>query len=118
MRAPLHARQHALMTTTASATAFLTRLLPEPRAFAIRLWDGTLMPSTGEAKLTIVINSAGALRRMFRAPVEMSLGEAYLRGDFDLEGEVWRAGPALEASRLAVAAPGEMLALARLWLQL
>lgn len=97
---------------------FLTRLLPEPRSFEIRLWDGTIIPATAESKLTIVIEGPGSLRRMLRPPVELSLGEAYLRGDFDLEGEVWAAGPALEASRGAARSPAQALELARLWLRL
>jgi cyclopropane-fatty-acyl-phospholipid synthase len=97
------------------ATAFLTRLLPPPREFDIRLWDGTLVRGTGVRNLTLVINAPESLRRMLRLPVELSLGEAYLRGDFDLEGDVWAAGPALEASRVAARSPREVLALARLW---
>ncbi len=103
---------------TRRAAAFLARLLPSPREFNIRLWDGTLLPGSGRAKLTVVINAPGSLRRMLRLPVELSLGEAFLRGDFDLEGEVWAAGPALEASRGAARSPREMLELARLWRKL
>src|SRR5688572_3662815 len=96
-----------------SAIAFLTRLFPDPRPFHFRLWDGSVIPGV-EARITIVINDPGAVRRMFRLPVELALGEAYLRGDFDLEGDVAEAGPALERSRAAAATPREMLALARL----
>lgn len=97
------------------AASFLLRLFPDPRAFDIRLWDGAHIPGTEQASLTVVINHPGSLRRMLRPPVELSLGEAYLRGDFELEGEVWQAGPALEASRGAARSPREMLALLRLW---
>ena len=69
------------------AATFLTRLFPEPRAFDIRLWNGTLIRGDGDGSLTVVINAPGSLRRMLRPPVELSLGEAYLRGDFDLEGD-------------------------------
>lgn len=100
------------------AIAFLERLFPAPRSFDIRLWDGAVLPGEPGAKLTVVINSPGSLRRMIRLPIEFSLGEAYLRGDFDLEGELWRAGPALEASRTAVRSPGELAGLARRWWRL
>jgi cyclopropane-fatty-acyl-phospholipid synthase len=100
------------------AAAFLTRLLPDPRGFDIRLWDGTVIPGAGEPKLTVVINGPGSLRRMLRPPVELSLGEAFLRGDFDLEGDIWAAGSALEASRGAARSPSEILALGRLWFAL
>src|SRR5215204_980436 len=95
------------------ATEFLARLLPGPRGFDIRLWDGTILKGDGAPALTIVINRPGSLRRMLRPPVELCLGEAYLRGDFDLEGEVWGAGPALESARVAARSPRQMLALAR-----
>ena len=97
------------------AATFLTRLFPEPRAFDIRLWNGTLIRGDGDGSLTVVINAPGSLRRMLRPPVELSLGEAYLRGDFDLEGEVWAAGPALETSRAAARSPRDLLDLYRLW---
>jgi cyclopropane-fatty-acyl-phospholipid synthase len=100
------------------AIAFLTHLFPAPRAFDVRLWDGSLIPGAGETSVTVVINSPGSLRRMLRPPVELALGEAYLRGDFDLEGDLWEAGPALAASRAAARSPGELLALARLWRRL
>lgn len=64
-----------------------------PRNFAVRLWDGT----TWEAergkppRFTLVIRSPGALRRMFRHPDELSLGEAYIYDDFDIEGEIQEA---------------------------
>jgi cyclopropane-fatty-acyl-phospholipid synthase len=96
------------------AGEFLVRLFPE-REFGIRLWDGTEISGTGDHRLTLVINSPTSLRRMLRLPVELSLGEAYLAGDFELEGNVWEAGPALEASRSVARSAGEVLGLARLW---
>jgi cyclopropane-fatty-acyl-phospholipid synthase len=75
-----------------NSLAFLKRLLAaiEPRAFAIRLWDGTTIRSTAgqPTHFTLVINHAGALRRMFSAATEISLGEAYVFGDCDIEGDV------------------------------
>jgi cyclopropane-fatty-acyl-phospholipid synthase len=114
-RAPRPAPAASSGADVRRAIAFIERLLPPPRVFDIRFWDGTLVSGTGEADLTLAINHPGSLRRMFRLPIELSLGEAYLRGDFDLEGEVWRAGSALEAARGAARSPREMLALLRLW---
>ncbi len=112
--------QHTSAPTEAGrrVIALLTRLFPDPRAFDIRLWDGTTVAGEGETDLTVVINSPGALRRMLRPPVELKLGEAYLRGDFELEGNVTRAGPALGASRSATGSATELANLARLWLRL
>jgi cyclopropane-fatty-acyl-phospholipid synthase len=60
---------------------------------SFRLWDGqTLFEEAGvETRATIVLNHPGALRRMFLPPGELSLGEAYLRGDFDIQGDIFAA---------------------------
>jgi cyclopropane-fatty-acyl-phospholipid synthase len=68
--------------------SFLQRVLPEERAFVVRLWDGSELPSTQPAKATLVIHSPQAPGRMFQFPLDLSLGEAYLRGDFDIEGDL------------------------------
>jgi cyclopropane-fatty-acyl-phospholipid synthase len=60
-----------------------------PRDFAVRLWDGTIWgPEEGQpARFTLVLRRPGALRRMFLRPTEVSLGDAYIHGDFDVEGD-------------------------------
>jgi cyclopropane-fatty-acyl-phospholipid synthase len=101
-----------------AAAAFLARLFPEPRGFDVRLWDGTLLPAHRESAFTLVLNAPGSLRRMFRVPLALSLGEAYVRGDFDLEGELWAAAPGMQAYREAVRSPADVLALLALWRRL
>ncbi len=63
---------------------------PGKRDFANRLWNGETLPADGGGKprFTIVLNHPGALRRMFVPPGELTLGEAFLRGDFDIEGDI------------------------------
>ncbi len=77
---------------TALALAILNRLLASygPRDFAIRLWDGTTVPPDPgqEASFTLALNHPGALRRMLLPPSKLALGEAYLDGEFDIEGDV------------------------------
>lgn len=60
-----------------------------PRNFAVRMWDGTVWgPEEGQrAIFTMVINRPGALRRMFWQASNLSIGEAYIYGDFDIEGD-------------------------------
>lgn len=71
----------------------LTRALVifQPRRFAVRLWNGEVLPADGEPRFTLVLNHPGALRNMFLPPTELSVGEAFLRGDFDLEGDFFAA---------------------------
>ncbi len=61
-----------------------------PRAFAIRLWEGSVVPATEgrPTRFTLVIQHPGALRRMFSSPTELSLGEAYIYDDCDIEGDI------------------------------
>ena len=95
----------------------LDRIFPAPRSFAIRLWDGTLLGADGPSSFTIVLNSRGALRRMFRPPLDMGIGESYVRGDFDIDGDLVEAVSAL--SRLAAPRRASQLAdIARLWFML
>lgn len=63
------------------------------RDFAIRLWDGTIwQQEAGQPRyFTLVLNHSTALRRMFLPPTERRLGEAYIFGDFDLEGDLVKA---------------------------
>ena len=63
------------------------------RDFAVRLWDGTIWHPGGrsEHRFTIVLNHPAAMRRMFFPPTERRLGEAYMFGDFDIEGNMYEA---------------------------
>jgi len=58
--------------------------------FAVRLWDGSypIVPPDGRPRFTLAINHPGALRRMFLPPSELNLGEAFIFGDYDIEGDI------------------------------
>ncbi|OLV15943.1 SAM-dependent methyltransferase [Deinococcus marmoris] len=72
-----------------TALKIMEVMLPEKRAFDVRLWDGTVLHTPRQpARATLVINSEYALNRMLRFPLDISMGEAYLRGDYDIEGDV------------------------------
>lgn len=62
-----------------------------PRDFSVRLWDGTVWPAQDgcEERFTLILNSAGALKRMLRPPLDISLGECYAFGDYDVEGDYY-----------------------------
>lgn len=75
-----------------NSLSFLDNMLGEyhPRDFAVRLWDGSQWgPEPGQPeRFTLIIKHPGALRRMFWPPGEISLAEAYIYDDFDIEGEI------------------------------
>lgn len=61
--------------------------------FAFRLWEGTVWQPAADQppRYTIVLNHPAALRRMFFPPTERRLGEAYMFGDFEIEGRLYEA---------------------------
>jgi cyclopropane-fatty-acyl-phospholipid synthase len=75
-----------------TSLSFLKSLLDDyhPRAFAVRLWDGTVWEAESgwPTRFTLVLKHPGALRSMFWPPGELALAEAYVHGDFDVEGRI------------------------------
>jgi cyclopropane-fatty-acyl-phospholipid synthase len=69
----------------------LLRALGDRRDFAIRFWDGRGLrtPPGVEPRFTLSIHRPGALRRMLLPPTDLAIGEAFVRGDFDIEGDIF-----------------------------
>lgn len=80
----------AIQTALHPALSVLDELLghcPE-HDFQIRLWDGTTWGQTDSPKFTLVVKSPEAMRRLFLANNEFSLGESFVAGEFDVEGDI------------------------------
>ncbi len=62
----------------------------EFKKFSIRLWDSTEWNPDGEGKteFVIVLNHPKALASMLYFPVDRRLGESFIYGDFDIEGDM------------------------------
>lgn len=54
----------------------------------VRLWSGAMWPDEQRRDAVIAVNHPGALGRMFLPGTEVGLAEAYLRNDFDIEGDI------------------------------
>lgn len=69
-----------------------------PRDFQVELWDGSrLVPDPARfCRFTWRINNPGALRAVFRSNRQVALGEAYVYGDFDLDGDILAIFPLAE----------------------
>jgi cyclopropane-fatty-acyl-phospholipid synthase len=83
----------ARVDEAARALALLVRAFGDGRDFAIRFWDGRALRTPGGVppRFTLVIRHPGALRRMLLPPTDLAIGEAYVRGDFDIEGDLFAA---------------------------
>jgi cyclopropane-fatty-acyl-phospholipid synthase len=93
---------------------------PETRPFAVRYWDGAVegVAAGAEPRFTLILRRPDALRRMFLPPSELALGEAYLRDDYDIEGDMEAAaglsdaiGTRLRSPRLLARLTRQLLAL-------
>jgi cyclopropane-fatty-acyl-phospholipid synthase len=87
----IEASPQTLDAAAEATIAFLRDIFSDvPREFAVRLWDGTVLePETDEApRFTLVVRHPGAVRAMFWPPGELALSEAYLYGDYDIEGDL------------------------------
>jgi cyclopropane-fatty-acyl-phospholipid synthase len=98
-----------------AASAFLSRLFPPPREFDVRIGEYTILHAVDRARFALVIKSPAALRRMFRPPVEASLGQAFIDGSLSVEGDLVASVPIVEACRQAARSPRLILALTRAW---
>jgi cyclopropane-fatty-acyl-phospholipid synthase len=71
------------------AVAELVASLVGPDApLSVRAYDGS-RAGADDARATLVIRSAKALRRFVTAPNELGLARAYVAGDLDIEGDVF-----------------------------
>jgi cyclopropane-fatty-acyl-phospholipid synthase len=55
---------------------------------SVRLWDGTTWPDERPRSAVLALKHCEALGRMFLPGTEVGLAEAYLRNDFDIEGDI------------------------------
>ena len=101
--------------STESSRTLIETIFPPPQPFAVRLWDGTVISSDEQSRFTLVIRSPGSLRRMFRPPLELALGGAFVRGDFDIEGDFFAIFGLMSTLPQSFFTISDLYKLARLW---
>jgi cyclopropane-fatty-acyl-phospholipid synthase len=88
---------HAVDGAATKAMEIFRLLLQDyhPRDFAISFWDGSRWPAeNGAARFTLMVRHPDALRRMLRPNAnDLSLSEAYINGDLEVEGDLEAAMP-------------------------
>ena len=58
------------------------------RDFAIRLWNGDTFGNPENPRFMLLLKHPGSLRRMLFGANQLTLGEAYIYDDFDVEGDL------------------------------
>jgi cyclopropane-fatty-acyl-phospholipid synthase len=91
-------------TQTLSATTFRTASTPSPTtifsavfegyagpAFSIRLWDGRQWTSSPNQRpaCTLCVAHPATLESLIAEPNEITLGESFIHGDLDVEGDIF-----------------------------
>jgi cyclopropane-fatty-acyl-phospholipid synthase len=99
----------------------LTALLGEPRerSFDVKFWDGSVdRGNRAPPPFTLVLNRPAALRRMLLPPNELSLVEAYLSGDVEIDGSMEAASNLTDVIGNRLHSPAKVARLVALLLRL
>ena len=87
-------------STTHDTDGLLVDLLEQyhPRDFQIRLWDGIIRQTDSgvDSKFTLIIRNPSILRTMLWQADELSLAEAFISGELEVEGDLEAAIPLAE----------------------
>lgn len=86
---------------------------PPARTFDVRYWDGSTELASGPTQYTLCINRPGSLRRMLLPPSELSIVEAYISGDVDIDGDLEAAVTLGDAISERVRSPRRLASLVR-----
>jgi cyclopropane-fatty-acyl-phospholipid synthase len=80
----------AIDPTVRTSLRFLEELTAERNHtdFAVKLWDGTVWGKVERSRFVLVLKHPGSLRRMFMSPNAVTMGEAFIYDDFDVEGDI------------------------------
>ena len=114
-----HAATGLIAERDARRTAALLEVIfPPPRRFGIRLWEGSELPHEGQPSFQLVLKHPGALHRMFKPPIELSLGEAFIWDDFEIEGDIFSAFPLMEEIASRGLTSAEILQLGLGWMRM
>ena len=88
---------------------------PAQRQFDVKYWDGTVErgSATVPSPFRLVVARPGALRRMLLPPSELSIVEAYISGDVDVEGDLAKTMTLADAINTRLRSPSVLGSLAR-----
>ena len=87
------------------------------RDFQVRFWDGLVWGSDPLPSFTLILKNPQALEAIGLSPSELALGEAYVRGDFEVDGDIEAAFDLADHFLQRDAPAGEASPLRKHWLR-
>jgi len=94
-----------------SAVGFFEQLARrcETDNFAVRFWDGSIWRWRSDRRpaAVLVLRHPDSFARMFRLPIQLSLGEAYVHGDIDVLGSLDALLPLADALMTSAWSPAD-----------
>jgi cyclopropane-fatty-acyl-phospholipid synthase len=85
----------------------------------MRLWQGATLPATyGAPQFTLTFNNPGTVRHVFSPSVEINGAEAFIRGEFDIQGDIFSAFGLLRQMSATLRSAKSAGILLRNWLSL
>ncbi|MET0459073.1 MAG: SAM-dependent methyltransferase, partial [Ilumatobacteraceae bacterium] len=97
-----HSTRQAPATTSSVAelvTPLVHALVGDDPPIRVEFWDGSgVGPPASRAAGALHVRSADALRRIMWSPNELGLARAYVAGDLDVDGDLFRLIEALRDS--------------------
>lgn len=77
------------LPSTVRANFLDTLLAGHPnRDFQVQFWDGARLGEAFHPRFTLILKNPVALRALLQSPSELTLGEAYIYDDFDIQGDI------------------------------
>jgi cyclopropane-fatty-acyl-phospholipid synthase len=76
--------------------AFLAKVFPQPRDYSIQVGDRYELPANSNPRFRLIFKNWQALKRLFSPPLELNLGEGFIRGDLDIQGDIYSAFDVLD----------------------
>ena len=77
------------LPSTVRANFLDTLLAGHPnRDFQVQFWDGARLGEAFDPRFTLILKNPVALRALLQSPSELTLGEAYIYDDFDIQGDI------------------------------
>jgi cyclopropane-fatty-acyl-phospholipid synthase len=98
--------------------ALLSQLFPEPRNYEIELGPAAGLRANSTPQFCMVFKGVQSLRRVFKPPFELSMGEGFIHGELVIQGDIFKAFDIMDSLAARMRSLNQMLSMLREYLAL